>query len=218
LQNRGLDYGGEEFAQSLLSLTLVRRNAAAIRYRMRNISSVAEAMGLPTLAAFSPAPRVGSGVRNRIEAFLKSDAFITDIASTAIPSAKDAKSTAVSALQELQIELDDVEQQFGRMGHNGPPEPMSEPMPSEIFSEARENIKAIEQEIASQTPAAEAVSQSSERLIVLTGRLAAWAGERFTRFADASLKIAAPLIVAKIFGLMPTLVSALEAVAKAMVG
>jgi hypothetical protein len=218
LQLSELEFGGEEFAHSLLATVLVRRNNAAIRYRMRNISHVAVGMGIPTLSAFSPAPKLGRGVKARIEGLIKSNALAEGLLRMGRLSQKSPQPSANSALQDLENAILEIEDCFGGIGHNGPPDSIDPELPNNVFDEAKQDVVALKNELESDTPNRKEVSQRSQRLVSFAERLAIWSAERLTRFADASLKVAAPLIVAKIFGLMPVLVSALEAVSKVVSG
>jgi len=52
----------------------------------------------------------------------------------------------------------------------------------------------------------------ADRLLDLGLKIALWAGARATKFADVSLALLAPVVVAKAAGLAPVLLDALSAV------
>lgn len=63
LQLSSIPFSAERHSETLLSGPLHQRSRASVRYRMRNISAVAQDRGVPTVAAFSSAMQLGRGVR-----------------------------------------------------------------------------------------------------------------------------------------------------------
>jgi hypothetical protein len=216
LQLRGGNDRSEPLAQALLSGALARRNDAAIRYRMRNISAVAQELGAPTLNDFSPAESVGRLVRPKIRSMLLED---TDFAGILKPNAdgeSDPASDARTALGILRYHIEDLERELAWRGHNGPPEQEDANAERDQLHSALEDIGAIESELEKPNPDKELIKSRTAKLIALAATIGNWLGTRATKFVDATLVAAAPVVVVKVTGLLPALVNAVEAVLKAI--
>jgi hypothetical protein len=211
LQLTEIEFRSEPLAQTLLSLRLGKRDQASIRYRMRNISAVIADFGQPVLRSFSPASRIGKGVRVRIEYLLLSNPSFKHLT-----NAGDKAPSPIGKLDKLRDAIEDIEQELIGIGHNGPPESISSNLDTEIFAEAKADVAALQRQLELPSPDIEAVAKHSAGLIEFAKKIAMWAGERLTVFVDAGLKVAAPVFVAKVTGLMPLVVSAVEAVTKSL--
>jgi hypothetical protein len=216
LQLQGADDRSEPLALALLSDALVLRNDAAIRYRMRNISSVAKELGAPTLNDFSPAERVGRLVRPKIREMLLGDAAFARLLEPNCGEVDDATTNARAALRILRGHIEGLASELAWRMHNGPPNHDDRNSEIELLRDALDDIVAIEKELERPTPDKEIVRTRSAKLLSLVATFGKWLGTRTTKFVDAALLAAAPLAAAKVTGLLPALVGALEAVSKAI--
>tara|TARA_R110002020_G_scaffold114338_7_gene262950 strand:+ start:1235 stop:1918 length:684 start_codon:yes stop_codon:yes gene_type:complete len=216
LQLQGADDRSEPLAQALLSGALAQRNDAAIRYRMRNISAVAKELGAPILNDFSPAESVGRLIRPKIREMLLGDVAFARVLEPNGGGEDDATSNARAALRILRGHIEDLERELAWRGHNGPPDQEDHNAESEQLRDALDDIGAIERELEKPSPDKELVRSRSAKLLSLAATFGKWLGTRTTKFVDAALVAAAPVAVAKVTGLLPALVDALEAVSKAI--
>lgn len=217
LQIQGMDQKSEPIAQALLSGPLALRNDVAIRYRMRNISAVVQELGAPVLVDFSAAEGVGSGVRPRIRAMLLDNGDFARLLNPSIRSPSEERQDAQIALEILRNRIANLEEELSWLGHNHPPETTaSKEVGREQFRQALSDIDAIQTELQSTKPNKASIEQSKSRLVHFATALAKWAGERFTKLTDAALVAVAPVAVIKIFGLVPAIVDAVEAVARTL--
>jgi hypothetical protein len=216
LQLNGADDRSEPLAQTLLSGALAQRNDAAIRYRMRNISAVVQELGAPILNAFSPAESVGRLVRPKIKAMLLEDIDFARILNPAAAIQTDKTSNALSALRVLRHHIEDLQRELAWRGHNGPPGHEERSAARDQLRSALDDIVVIERELERTYPDKELVRSRTAGLFRLVAILGRWLGERTTKFVDAALVATAPVVVAKITGLLPALVNAIEAVSKAI--
>ena len=84
------------------------------------------------------------------------------------------------------------------------------------LQDAREAVTSVEAELAKLEPDTEAVKAGISRILGLALRLTKWIGERTTKFVDAVLVAGAPVAVAKVTGLLPAIINAVEAVGRAV--
>lgn len=223
-QSVSLPFRSEAAAEALLEEGLPARNDASLRYRLRNISAVVQELGGPLLAGYSPAEQVGAGVRPRIKALLLGSPDFRKILNRAMPRETDAelprpgdRQYALEILARLREGLDDVEREVLGIGHNNPPESLSsESERRGAFDDVRLNIAALESEMAKPAPDGTAVAAHSEGLVRFGVKMAAWLGQRTTKFADVALAALAPALVLKVTGLLPVLLDALGALARAV--
>lgn len=216
LQIHGWDDRSEPLAQTLLSGALAQRNDAAIRYRMRNISAIVQELGAPILNDFSPAESVGRLVRPKIRAMLLEDTDFARILKPGAAGETDAISNARTALCILRDHIEDLERELAWRGHNGPPDQEDHSAERDQLRNALDDIGVIERELEKSTPNKELVKSRTTKLLGLAVTFGKWLGERTTKFVDAALVAAAPVAVAKVTGLLPALVNAVEAVSKAI--
>lgn len=216
LQLRGSYERSEPVAQALLSGRLALRNDAAIRYRMRNISAVVKELGGPVLKGFSPAESVGKLVRPRIRAILLDDPDFARLLAPPPNAGGDDRGDAMKALAILRRQIEDLESELAWRGHNGPPEQDDADVKRADLQEAVEGIASVEAELEKTDPDVAVVEAGTSRILGLAIRLAKWLGERTTKFVDAGLVAGAPIVVAKVTGLLPTIVNAVEAVGRAV--
>lgn len=216
LQLQGANERSEPLAHALLSDALFQRNDAAIRYRMRNISAVAKELGAPTLNDFSPAESVGRLVRPKIRQMLLGDAAFARVLEPNDGKVDNSTSNALDALRILRGHIEELERELAWRGHNGPPEQEHHNSEIELLRDALDDIGVIEQELEKPSPDRELVRTRSAKLLSLAAAFGKWLGTRTTKFVDAALVAAAPVAVAKVTGLLPAFVDALEAVSKAI--
>ncbi|WP_126003944.1 hypothetical protein [Sphingomonas koreensis] len=207
----------EPVAQALLSEPLSQRNNAAIRYRLRNISAVVQELGGPILRDFSPAESVGRLVRPRIRAMLLEDPDFARLLSSVPGSRGDERKNALKALHDLRERIEDLENELAWRGHNGPPAEAEEERGVSVseLHEALNDIKLIETNLEGSANHAD-VESARSRILALGLKLAKWLGGRTTKFVDVALATAAPIVVAKVTGLLPAIVNVVEAVGKVL--
>jgi hypothetical protein len=221
-QRAGLAYPKDIGTRLLLSGPLDIRNDVSLRYRMRNISAVVSEMGGPILADYSPAEQVGTNVRMRLRAILAGHSHFRAILEQTGVSAFNPSSTltdfrieALDLLGRLRMQISDLERELIGIGHNRPPEPLStDGLGRDDFERARLDIEALEGEVRELKPNPEVTEEHASRLLEFGLKVALWAGERATKFTDITLKLLAPVVVAKATGLAPLIVDALRAVAR----
>lgn len=217
LQLRGSDGRSEPVAQALLSGPLALRNNAAIRYRMRNISAVVQDLDGPVLKGFSPAEGVGKQVRPRIRAMLLNDPDFARLLAPIPDASHDHRGDAIKALAVLRRQIEELEADLAWRGHNGPPDMDDAGLRRADLQETFASITSIEVELEKKDPDKAVVEAGTSRILGLALKLMKWIGERTTKFVDAALVAGAPVAVAQVTGLLPTIVNAVEAVARAVV-
>ena len=216
LQLRGSNGRSEPVAQALLSSPLALRNDAAIRYRMRNISAVIQELNGPVLKGFSPAESVGKLVRTRIRAMLLDDPDFARLLAPTPNTGDDKRGDAFKALAILRRRIEELEADLVWLGHNGPPEDDDVGLEHADLQDARQAITFVETELGKPQPDIDAVKAGTARILGLALKLTKWIGERTTKFVDAALVAGAPLAVAKVTGLLPAIMDAVEAVGRAV--
>lgn len=215
LQLEGGNFRAEPVAQSILGNELQTRNPAAIRYRLRNISAVASELGAPTLQGFSPAERVGKNVRTRIKRLLKRDAGFQRIVGKSSTELSIAKADVLDALSRLETNLEDLSQGLALRGHNQPPELIDNNFPDpDALTEILTEITDLQILISQDQAPTVALKSKRERLLKLAENAAKWLGERLTKFTDAAVATAAPILVAKVTGVLPAVVDTIEALSR----
>ena len=262
VQGKGIEFSPRMIADYLSTGPLRNRNDASIRYRMRNISHVLRERGQTTIPIYSPAPRVGSNVRARIELILNKFAGqgLSEISSTeGVPSLSlmqtisldGTRSEATEKLESLKTAIDDLSVEVRRLslghqiagigntpdpidklasvevegpllgheiseiGHNNPPEPIDDPsFSADEVERLSELVQELKQEIDGETPDPSSIETKRNQLLYLGLTTWSWLGGRLTTFTDAALKMLAPILVAKITGVLPQLIDAVEAVGR----
>lgn len=214
MQIQGSDARAEPAVQLVVGPLLPSRNEAAIRYRMRNISFVVARLGLPTLRNFSPADGVGNGVAARIEKLLKEHPYFLSISPKVTASIGDARADASQALGRLRAQVEDMIAEIERRGHNGPPSLLDEGLDRSQLLSALDDIDTVNRELERPVPDMDRAKNGRDKLRLLLATLGRWMAERATKFVDAALVAAGPLVIAKVTGLLPALVDAIEATSK----
>lgn len=215
-QEKGSKERFEPLAQALLAGVLEERNDAAIRYRLRNISAVAQELGGPILRTFSPAESVGRLVRPRIREMLIADPAFARINAPVAKADPGDRAAAMDALRVLREQIDSLEREISWRNHNGPPDRSETDEGRADLRRALTDIDAIEAELQKPNPNPGVVQERSGRLLGLLSTFGKWIGARTTKFADATLLATAPLVAAKVTGVLPALINAVEAAAKAV--
>jgi hypothetical protein len=124
---------------------------------------------------------------------------------------------ALRQLAVLRENLFDLERELIGVGHNRPPEPLTTEGPDRSdFSRAHEDVRALEVELAKESPDQGTVSERSGNLLTFGLKVALWIGARATKFTDVSLAILAPVVVAKATNLFPVLEAAISSVLRAV--
>ena len=214
LQLRGSEGRSEPVAQALLSGPLALRNDAAIRYRMRNISAVVQELGGPILKDFSPAESVGKLVRPRIRAMLLDDPGFARLLSPTLGVGDDDLDDARKALGILRQQLEELDAELAWRGHNGPPGQEDLGIERSDLGGALDDIALVEAELEKPQPDQAVVEAGTSRILGLALKLTKWIGERVTVFVDAALVAGAPIAVAKVTGLLPTIINAVDAIGR----
>ncbi len=212
MQTQGIVEKLEPTAQALLGGPLALRNDAAIRYRMRNISAVVKELCGPILNDFSPAESVGRNVRPRIRAMLLEHIDFRRILDPSLMVPIQERHNALTALAFLRQRIESLEKDLAWIGHNNPPgETDLAGLDREEIAQALSSMDLVSAELEKPEPDAVAVDRTISQLVRFGTMLAKWIGERTTKFIDAMLLAAAPIAVAKVSGILPALVDAIEA-------
>lgn len=221
-QSVSLRFPTEAAANALLDEALPGRNDASLRYRFRNISAVVRELGGPLLAGYTPAEQVGAGVRPRIRTLLLANPDFRELLGASRAGGRslpqsDGREAALEALAKLRRSLDEIEREILGIGHNNPPEPMHlDGQRRGAFDDVRHDIVALESQMKKPAPDQAVVAAHSLGLVQFGVKMAAWVGQRTTKFADVALAALAPALVLKVTGLLPILIDALGAVARAV--
>lgn len=217
MQAQGMGGRLEPAAQALLSGPLALRNDAAIRYRMRNISAVVKELGGPVLNDFSPAESVGSNVRLRLRAMLLAHVDFGRILKPTIGTPGQERQDALTALAVLRQRIESLENELSWIGHNNPPdETGSVRLDREEIGQALASVDSISAELKKPEPDTTTIGRATSQLVRFGTLLAKWIGERTTKVVDAALLAAAPVAVAKVSGILPVLVNAIETIGRAV--
>ena len=208
----------ERAADTILRATLLQnRNEASRRFRMRNISAVAQELGGPILQAYSPAQQVGVHVRARVTEMLKGHPTFAQL----LGAAKQTRSRPISEnreelltkLENLKDQLADLERTVAGIGHNQPPDTIDGGLLSRMdVAQAKKEVIELQTELAQPLPNPKVVVDQSRKILGFGMKLAVWVGDRGTVFADAALKTAAPIAVAAAAGILPTLIDAIASI------
>lgn len=215
LQQAGIDFSENDIGKFLAGGPLRDRNNASIRYRMRNISSVIRGHGWPILTAYFPADKVGSGVKQRIEAIL--DAHPSDFLSflDRPHELNVSLNEAASHIHVLDDTLADLEGEFAAIGHNNPPEPIDSEAPTaDDLIRVREDALTLKEELSNPTPNLSIIEHKKSSILTFGLKLAAWVGGRITKFTDAALVTLAPVVIVKATNTLPLIADAISAVTK----
>jgi len=218
LQQRGVACTENMTTPLLMAGPLAGRNDASIRYRMRNISAVLHGLNAQILDIYSPAEQVGAGVRERLRKILLAHPAFELIKLTSTPrspgnlSRSDKHQNAVSALNDLRKRLDEFEASMGGIGHNHPPEAIEYSFDRNEISKVKEDLARLEIELSKSKPDISVQKNIIERLIGFGLKLSIWMEQRVTKFVDAALVIAAPIVVAKATNMLPSLIEVVHSV------
>jgi hypothetical protein len=142
-----------------------------------------------------------------------------DFARLLLPSQsprEEDRGDALKALELLRQQIEDLEAELAWRGHNGPPDQEDLGLDRADLQSASADIASVAAELEKPSPDAVAVKAGVARIRGLALKLAKWLGERTTKFVDAALVAAAPVVVAKVSGLLPTIVNAVEAAGRAV--
>ncbi|MFC3050572.1 hypothetical protein [Kordiimonas pumila] len=211
-QIKQIEIDRNEFINGVLSGSLSTRNDASLRYRLRNISHVFQLRGMQTVSYYSPAPQVGSGVIARIHEIL--DRYPTEFLNQFRAPATNqinnkTKGHLIKALEHLDDALADVKGQYGR-GHNNPPELiLDHDIPAEVIQEIDQISAAVKEELIKPNLDKKKLKTVEENMLSARSRVWDWLLGRLTKFIDAALVTAAPLVLAKVFNLYGSLTEAL---------
>jgi hypothetical protein len=219
LEQAGAEYSERDMAIFLLSGPLKHRNDASIRYRMRNISSVLGGRGWATVRAYSSAHQVGSGVKARIEAIIDHHSS-TELAclqkggASQIPARiqppPPTREDVLETLDRLAGPLADLERDLIGIGHNNPPDSIHDvSLTATDVRVAREDAARLREQVGRANLDAQTITTSKARLAAFGLKIAAWLGERTTKFVDAALISIAPIIIAKATNVLPLISDAI---------
>lgn len=217
----GLQQNGVECTESMTDPLrtwgpLANRNAASIRYRMRNISAVIQELGIPILGMYSPAEQVGTGVRERLRRMLLNHPSLSKShQSFQKPSRRRSikytpRNEAIFVLKDLRKRVDDLDLSLARMGHNNPPEAIDPSFGRDHLLSVRHDIDQLEVALRTRSTDASSSQESLNGLIRFGLKVSVWIGQRLTKFVDAALITAAPIVVAKALDVMPILLEAIR--------
>lgn len=215
LEQAGLVIEEERLVALLQDGPLPSRNSTSIRFRMRNLSAVFRDLGRPTIGAYPPAVKVGTGVQARIEAMLaespqsEANAGALSLVQPQPLSREEARARAKRALADLADALGALDPPAPGIGHNRPPEPVDPDSASDDLKRAVTAVEDLRKEISSQQPNATIVRANVEELANFGTKRAAWFRERGTKAIDSAIGSAIPVIM---LGMALLLVNAITAV------
>ncbi|MGV1957778.1 hypothetical protein ACQZ5G_14815 [Agrobacterium sp. 22-214-1] len=221
-ERAGVTISDAKTARSLLSGILGNRNDTSVLYRMRNISEVVRELGVSPLGIYPPAENVGKNVAERIKKFLHAHSdFRLILEDTKADQSREGKPPSIARadvltrLTFLHSYISDLERELLGIGHNGPPGALTSDGPSRLdFDMARSAIEALKLQISEEKSFEKAPNPHIETLMKFGLKVALWVGERATKFSDVTLKLLAPIVVAKATGLAPVLYDAVSAATK----
>jgi len=101
---------------------------------------------------------------------------------------------------------------MGGIGHNNPPEAIEYTFDRNEISKIKDDLNRIEVEISKSAPGIPVQEKLIEGLIGFGLKLSIWVGQRATKFIDAALVTAAPIVIAKATDVLPNLIEALHSV------
>ena len=201
---------------------LANRNAASIRYRMRNISAVLRDVGAPILDIYTPAEQVGAGVRERLKQMLVAHPSFGTLRQDFRDHRDQHTSTvrgpeeAILALQDLRRKIDDLGACLGGLGHNNPPEAIDPLFGPQDILQVQEDIDRLELSLRQPNGDTSTQRMLLDRIICFGLKISVWTGQRLTKFVDAALITAAPVVVAKATDVVPSLIKAVHLVAQSI--
>lgn len=212
LEQAGVQLREHELVEGLHHGPLSNRNLASIRYRLRNISSVLQKIGSPTISTYPPAAKVGTGVESRLLSMLPSAAFGAPFPSTNEPvSARTARKRAIDSLNGLAEALHALDANMIGLGHNNPPEEIE---PGTLRGELRAAGVAVQKlidEVSALKPQSHALQEGAVEIAKSGAGWAAWFGARGTLAADTAIKNLVPVALFGLALLVLKAVSALTA-------
>lgn len=92
------------------------------------------------------------------------------------------------------------------IGHNHPPEAIESSFDRGEISKIKEDLVRLEAELSKPKPDISVQERLIEGLIGFGLKLSIWVGQRVTKFVDAALVTAAPIVVAKATDVLPSLI------------
>ena len=221
LQKENISFSISNFYDLVLSGPLSNRNEAALRYRLRNITHVMNELGLPTLSSFSAASQVGQNVARHLSHIIQSYSSDPLVASAGFDkfkksSSDDDKRALIDSIHELQSELTQL-QRSPMVGHNNPPEGIDDIQEvRKAVTEFSERLASIERAVSTRTPSPKTLEIEQKELISLTAKLFDWGKARVTKFVDAALVTAAPILIVKLTNLTPMIFDVLSKLQRLM--
>lgn len=190
LEQFGIPFSVSEHTEMLLSGPLNQRNEASVRYRMRNISSVAEELNLPTLKSYSAAPQVGKNVAEKIKGHLLSRPKVLESLRHKSPRAEvvSDRLTSEAILADLESIKTKIAQlqtpEDSQMGHNNPPDDMR--LANEDVQGVVEAIDSLKVVITSSEVDENVVGKLVSAIAGFGAKLFVWSGQRITDFTKSA--------------------------------
>ena len=215
LERNDISYPIAEFYKLIGSGPLSKRNEASIRYRFRNITAVMADLRLPTLAAFSAASQVGNNVKARLSEIILSYSNDPNFDPRALPKpiatvAEDKYRSLLESVESLQAELAEV-RISSMVGHNNPPGAIEDQDKLLVtMDRLSESLSALS-DLGKDTHLANAELNSKKNAIIsITIDLLSWGKNRVTKFIDAALVTAAPILLVTITDMTPKILNILS--------
>jgi hypothetical protein len=106
--------------------------------------------------------------------------------------------------------LADLERDLIGIGHNNPPDSIHDvSLTATDVRVAREDAARLREQVGRANLDAQTITTSKARLAAFGLKIAAWLGERTTKFVDAALISIAPIIIAKATNVLPLISDAI---------
>lgn len=214
LEQFGIPFSVSEHSEMLLSGPLNQRNEASVRYRMRNISFVAEELNLPTLESYSAAPQVGKNVAEKIKQHLLSRPKVLErlrnkSRRTEVVSDRLTSQTILADLESIKKEIAQLRKPGdSQMGHNNPPDDMK--LANEDIQGVVEAIDGLKAVITASEVDQHVLGELVSKIAGFGAKLFVWSGQRITDFTKSAAVTAGAGFGLWLTGLGETIVSTLS--------
>jgi len=174
LEANNIPFSIEEMSRFLTNGPLNGRNAASVRYRMRNISYIFQERKIPILKRYSPASQVGSQIKDKIIELLdlkNPDLLYSNDLAIKKPIEISQKEI-INKIEQLEGYLSEVRSATIGIGHNNPPEVIENP-PIDFSRESR-SLDKIKSQLHSNNPDVAVIKKERNVILELGLKLCTW--------------------------------------------
>ena len=199
-QVQEVDVDKSAVIRKLLATSLSKRNRAAVRYRFRNISFVFANKGWVSLKGYTPASQVGKGVEAKIVQLLSKyplEVLNQFQSNSSMLYGDDIRKSLSLQLNQLDEVIESILENHYLRGHNNPPELIeNENLPIDLLKEVQLLTKELQAASKNQELKPLHISNVDNKRKEFRN----WLTARITKFIDAALYAAAPIMLIKLFG------------------